>query len=154
LKSIGIWWAGCGPRLAGLVNGAIGIRANALGFALIAAFGDDDFDGELTGFVFWPIALFLVGRLFAVNLDILVARGGGAVVLRRPVCRTDLYQLRFHCNSLAHVRIDLCSVAPRIRVLVRVGRRFALWHPTDQKYFKGLTLGPMSVTSDLGVEKK
>src|SRR5208282_5385368 len=99
------------PLLLGMVHGAFGIRADAPQLALFAALGNDSLGCEFAGLVLRPVALLLVGRLVVANLNVLVAGHHGAAILRRSVCRADLYQPRFGRDGLADVRFDLCGVA-------------------------------------------
>ena len=94
--------------------GQSGFAQTRFGLALLAAFGDDGLGGELAGLVLRPIALLLVGRLLAANLDVLVARDCGAAVFRLAVSRADLYQFGFGGDGLLHVRVHLRGVAFRI----------------------------------------
>ena len=109
------------PLLLGMVHGAFGICADAPQLALFAALGDNGLGGELAGLVLRPVALLLIGWFVVANLNILVAGHGDAAILWRSISSADLYQLRFCCNGLANVRIDLRGVAFRIGALVRVG---------------------------------
>ena len=72
-----------GLLFAGVVDGAFGIGTDGADFAFLRAFGDDGLGGVLAGLVLRPVALLLVRGLLGANLDVLVARQGGAAFGRR-----------------------------------------------------------------------
>ena len=101
-----------------VMDWAFGIGADFCGFALLRAFGDDGFGGELAGFVLRPVAFIFVLWLLLPDFDVLVAGNHGTAIGGFTVGGADLNQLRFGGNGLLYVRIDLPLVAGRIGALL------------------------------------
>ena len=57
--------------------------------------------------------LFRLGLLLP-DFDILVSRKRGAAFLLLTIARADLYQLRFRCDGLPDMRVQLRGIAFRV----------------------------------------
>src|SRR6202011_798713 len=74
-----------------VMNGASGIGADLVDFALAVAIRDDGLGGELAGLVLRPLRLFLVLRLLRRDSDVLATRHDSASLRRFRVACADLH---------------------------------------------------------------
>jgi hypothetical protein len=93
------------------------LRAYLANLALVDAFGDDGFGGELARLEFRPGRLFFAGGLVGTNFDVPVAGQCRAAFLLLPIGRADLYEFGLGGKSLGDMGIDLPLIADGVGAL-------------------------------------
>jgi hypothetical protein len=101
------------------MDGAGGISADPMDFALAVAVCDDGLGGELAHLVLRPLRLLLVLRLLRRDGNVLATRHDEATLLRLRIARADLHELWLGRNGVRYIRVHLGLIAAWVRASVQ-----------------------------------